>query len=131
MRTNHGAAQSDALVLFGVTGDLAHKMIFPALYEMAQRGALRVPVLAYVVCLATMAAQAAAWWRSRAGTATPDATPDVMQARAAALGGLLFMASDSLLAINKFGAPVPLSSLWILATYWVAQWCIASALRPR
>lgn len=94
-------------------------------------GALRVPVLAYVVCLATMAAQAAAWWRSRAGTATPDATPDVMQARAAALGGLLFMASDSLLAINKFGAPVPLSSLWILATYWVAQWCIASALRPR
>ena len=25
------ASHSDALVLFGVTGDLAHKMIFPAL----------------------------------------------------------------------------------------------------
>ena len=43
--SKHGAAQSDALVLFGVTGDLAHKMIFPALYEMAKRGALRVPVI--------------------------------------------------------------------------------------
>ena len=38
------AAHSDALVLFGVTGDLAHKMIFPALYAMAKRGALTVPV---------------------------------------------------------------------------------------
>ena len=37
--------QSDALVLFGVTGDLAHKMIFPALYAMAKRGSLTVPVI--------------------------------------------------------------------------------------
>ena len=36
---------SDALVLFGVTGDLAHKMIFPALYAMARRGVLNVPVV--------------------------------------------------------------------------------------
>ena len=40
-----GAAPSDALVLFGVTGDLAHKMIFPALYAMAKRGVLDVPVV--------------------------------------------------------------------------------------
>ena len=39
------ASRSDALVLFGVTGDLAHKMIFPALYAMAKRGALKVPVI--------------------------------------------------------------------------------------
>ncbi|MGB8456856.1 MAG: glucose-6-phosphate dehydrogenase [Candidatus Acidiferrum sp.] len=38
-------SRSDALVLFGVTGDLAHKMIFPALYAMAKRGALKVPVI--------------------------------------------------------------------------------------
>ena len=37
--------RSDALVLFGVTGDLAHKMIFPALYALAKRGALNVPVI--------------------------------------------------------------------------------------
>ena len=39
------AFRSDALVLFGVTGDLAHKMIFPALYAMAKRGGLKVPVI--------------------------------------------------------------------------------------
>jgi glucose-6-phosphate 1-dehydrogenase len=38
-------AQSDALVVFGVTGDLAHKMIFPALYAMVKRGTLTVPVI--------------------------------------------------------------------------------------
>jgi glucose-6-phosphate 1-dehydrogenase len=39
------ASRSDALVLFGVTGDLAHKMIFPALYAMAKGGTLKVPVI--------------------------------------------------------------------------------------
>lgn len=39
------ATRSDALVLYGVTGDLAHKMIFPALYAMAKRSALTVPVI--------------------------------------------------------------------------------------
>jgi glucose-6-phosphate 1-dehydrogenase len=38
-------AKSDALVVFGVTGDLAHKMIFPALYAMVKRGDLTVPVI--------------------------------------------------------------------------------------
>jgi glucose-6-phosphate 1-dehydrogenase len=39
------ASRSDALVLFGVTGDLAHKMTFPALYAMAKKGALDVPLI--------------------------------------------------------------------------------------
>ncbi len=38
-------SRSDALVLFGVTGDLAHKMIFPALYAMVKRGNLNIPVI--------------------------------------------------------------------------------------
>ena len=37
--------KSDALVIFGVTGDLARKEIFPALYAMARRGELDVPVV--------------------------------------------------------------------------------------
>jgi glucose-6-phosphate 1-dehydrogenase len=41
MSTSH----SDALVVYGVTGDLAHKMIFPALYAMVKRGTLNVPVI--------------------------------------------------------------------------------------
>ena len=44
--TNSPHAQSaDALVVFGATGDLAHKMIFPALYAMCRSGALKVPVI--------------------------------------------------------------------------------------
>ncbi len=35
----------DALVLFGATGDLAHKKIFPAIYAMAAAGRLDVPVI--------------------------------------------------------------------------------------
>jgi glucose-6-phosphate 1-dehydrogenase len=38
-------AMSDALVLFGASGDLAYKKIFPALYAMARRGHLNVPVI--------------------------------------------------------------------------------------
>jgi glucose-6-phosphate 1-dehydrogenase len=38
-------AQSDALVFFGATGDLAYKKIFPALHAMVQRGHLDVPVI--------------------------------------------------------------------------------------
>src|SRR6516225_4282202 len=38
-------AQSDALVFFGATGDLAYKKIFPALQAMLKRGHLNVPVI--------------------------------------------------------------------------------------
>ncbi len=37
--------QSDALVFFGATGDLAYKKIFPSLQAMAKRGDLNVPVI--------------------------------------------------------------------------------------
>ena len=36
---------SDALVLFGATGDLAYKKIFPALQHMIRRGTLEAPIL--------------------------------------------------------------------------------------
>lgn len=39
------AKHSDALVVFGITGDLAFKMIFPALYAMAKKGELLVPII--------------------------------------------------------------------------------------
>ncbi len=37
--------ESDALVFFGATGDLAYKKIFPSLYAMIKRGNLDVPVI--------------------------------------------------------------------------------------
>lgn len=43
--THSRTTEADALVIFGVTGDLAHKMIFPALYEMSRHGVLNVPLV--------------------------------------------------------------------------------------
>ncbi len=40
-----GDEPADALVIFGATGDLAHKKLHPALYRLAARGQLRVPVV--------------------------------------------------------------------------------------
>lgn len=82
--------------------------------------ALQAPVVAYVVCLASMAAQAAVLWRL-----------GVARGAVLALGGALFVASDALLATNKFAGPLPLANLWTLTMYWTAQWCIASWLAPR
>ena len=45
MRGIKRGARSDALVLFGASGDLAYKMIFPALYAMVRRGVLDTPVI--------------------------------------------------------------------------------------
>lgn len=112
------AARPLPFVVYGVVAGLILSFLWPGV-----PGGLRLPVLAYVVCLAAMAAQAAVWWRARTGT------PEVALAGSAALGGLLFMVSDGLLAINKFSSPLPLSALWILLSYWLAQWCIASSLK--
>jgi glucose-6-phosphate 1-dehydrogenase len=38
-------SQSDALIFFGATGDLAYKKVFPALQAMIKRGHLHVPVI--------------------------------------------------------------------------------------
>jgi glucose-6-phosphate 1-dehydrogenase len=37
--------EADALVLFGASGDLAHRKIFPALQAMQKRGVLTVPIV--------------------------------------------------------------------------------------
>lgn len=80
---------------------------------------LRVPVLAYVAVLAAMAAQAAAvWWRRRdAATAC------------AALGGACFLASDAILAIDRFALPFLAAQALLLALYWLAQALIALSVR--
>lgn len=112
------AARPLAFVVYALIGAALLSQLWPGVPS-----ALRVPVLAYVVCLAAMAAQAGVLWLAARGSAAEAL------ARSAALGGLLFMTSDTLLAFNKFSALVPLSALWILATYWLAQGLIARSLR--
>jgi uncharacterized membrane protein YhhN len=105
---------------FGAYGLLATAIMWQLWPGVPQP--LRAPVLAYVICLAAMAAQAAVLWLLRRASAAETL------ARSAALGGALFLCSDSLLAFNKFNAPLPLAELWVLATYWAAQFLIARSL---
>ena len=82
--------------------------------------ALKIAVAAYVVVIALMAAQAI-------GRALVLRTSG---AAAVALGACVFMLSDSLIAINRFVAPLPLAGLWVLATYYAAQLLIVLNLVP-
>lgn len=79
---------------------------------------LKIPVVTYVLALAAMAAQAASVWRSRRDTATASA----------ALGGAFFVISDAVLALDRFAAAIPYAMVWILMTYWAAQWAIARSV---
>ncbi len=74
---------------------------------------------AYVAVISLMAAQAI-------GRAQFLGTPD---ARGVAAGACIFMASDSLIAVHKFLTPIPLESLWILMTYFAAQFLIVHCMR--
>jgi len=76
---------------------------------------LKAAVAAYVTVISLMAAQA--WGRASVLQDTAS--------RWVTAGACIFMVSDSLIAINKFVSPVPLSSFWILLTYYAAQMLIA------
>ena len=79
---------------------------------------LRIPVAVYVLVIALMAAQAL----GRAAELQTDAAHTV------ALGACIFMVSDSVLAIDRFVQPVPMAILWVLTTYYAAQFCIVHGM---
>jgi uncharacterized membrane protein YhhN len=82
-------------------------------------GELRIPVVAYVAVIATMAWQAVARWRHlHSGDAAH-----------AAAGAVLFLASDSALAIRRFRGEFAGATIVVLGTYWVAQYLIARSVR--
>jgi uncharacterized membrane protein YhhN len=109
------AARVAPFVVYAAVAGAVLALLWPSV-----PGALRLPVLAYVLCLAAMAAQAAVLWRA-----------GLPRAGILAIGGAFFVVSDALLATNKFAHALPLASFWILSTYWLAQWCIASWLPSR
>jgi uncharacterized membrane protein YhhN len=84
--------------------------------------ALRVPVAVYALVLSAMGAQALGRAWSHAGDAL--APP----ARRAAIGGLLFMLGDSLLAWDRFHGALPLAAVWVLGSYYAAVWFIARSV---
>ena len=97
---------------------LPYAAIGGGMLAMVWRGlkpALRIVVIAYVAVITAMAGQAAGRWYGLGGEA----------ALAAALGAALFLASDSVLAINRFRARFPAERAVTLGTYWAAQTLIA------
>ncbi len=109
----HGGGVRDAKgALVFLAAGLMLAYLWPTL------GALRIPVVVYVLVIATMAWQALSRWRR---LRTSDA-------QLAAVGGVLFLVSDSALALGKFHGEFPDSALVVLGTYWAAQWCIARSV---
>ncbi len=80
---------------------------------------LKIAVPVYVGVIALMAAQAI----GRA-TVLRDA-----RAWGVAVGALVFMLSDALIAVNRFVLPLPLAPLWILSSYYLAQCLIVHNAR--
>lgn len=89
----------------------AAALMFVVLDQNGLPSELRVPVAAYVLVIATMAAQA--WGRAQH---LRDAA-----SRLVGWGSVLFMLSDSLLALDKFVSPLPEAGLWVLGSYYLAQ----------
>ncbi len=104
-------APAAAAVVAGVVAGMA-VLLWPHL------GALRWPVVGYMLVIGTMAWQALARWRHLGGPATAHA----------AVGAACFVCSDGALALRKFLDPFPGATVVVLGTYWVAQWGIARSV---
>jgi uncharacterized membrane protein YhhN len=117
-REHRFLAQPAALTSYALAAGAILALLWPSIPP-----GLRVPVACYVLALTAMSAQTAVVGLASQGEGR-------RRGRLLMVGGALFMTSDALLAINKFALPLPAANLWILGTYWAAQWCIASWLKP-
>lgn len=77
---------------------------------------MRAPVVVYACTLLTMAISAI----NTKSVLAPDAS------LMALYGSLLFVGSDSILAINKFAWTIPDANIAIMITYIAGQWLLAS-----
>ncbi len=76
---------------------------------------LRLPVGLYVVVITVMVTLAVGRWISKPS----------LESGSVALGALLFMASDTLLAVDRFRRPFHLARAAVLSTYFAGQLLIA------
>jgi uncharacterized membrane protein YhhN len=72
-------------------------------------GNLQLAVVAYLIAIVTMGL---------------FAFQSSLPMRWAVLGAVLFIISDSFIAINKFIYPIPYESYWIMSSYYVAQFML-------
>lgn len=98
---------STGFLLF-VYGFLINYMMWTGLGEM------RIPVATYTLIIMTMGV--AALFRKAHGTSY------------VLVGAMLFIASDSILAVNKFYEPVYAAGFWTMSTYILAQFFIVMGM---
>jgi uncharacterized membrane protein YhhN len=107
-----GVAPVWGLVPFLVYGAIIYSFLAPHV------GKLRVPVIIYMLAILVMAWQALGRWL----------TLDDTFALLALIGAVLFVVSDSILALNRFRQPFRLARTLTMATYYSAQWLIALSI---
>ena len=90
-------------------------LVFVLLYP--HLGTLQLPVLGYMLAIAFMV------WQGVGAYFKHKNKPTALLA----VGALCFMLSDSLLGYNKFVAPLPWESFWVLGSYWLALYGLAKA----
>ncbi|GHB57567.1 hypothetical protein GCM10008107_03090 [Psychrosphaera saromensis] len=74
---------------------------------------LFIPVFVYILVLLAMAV----------GTLLSSKSNKWM-----VIGGVFFVVSDSLIGLTKFYIEIPQSQLWIMITYYAAQYCLVNGL---
>ena len=104
-----GTAPLWYLIPFLLYGVLMLRWLWPHL------GSLRGPVIVYMVVILLMAWQAANRWIETRQDGT----------LLALAGAYLFVMSDSALAVERFRGTWRSAPLWVLSTYFAAQWLIA------
>jgi uncharacterized membrane protein YhhN len=75
-------------------------------------GSLFYPVVAYISVI-TLMGLTAVW---------------LAQTKLIVTGALLFVISDAILAQSVFKTPLPLSTFWVMTTYYGAQYCLTMGL---
>lgn len=81
-------------------------------------GAMRVPVVGYIGVIVTM------WWAALGRWRVAGSRSGLL----AAAGATAFVASDGLLAINRFWAPLPVAAALVLIPYYAAQLLLAASV---
>jgi uncharacterized membrane protein YhhN len=101
-------SHSDPLIIFGC--GMATWLVL----SKGVSGVMTAPVMLYLIIILTMAMVARARYKAE----------PTLENRTVLFGALIFVISDSLLAINKFIMPLPYSGVLVLGTYYSAQECI-------
>jgi len=94
--------------LMVIYGMLLLMLLWPGLSDM------KVPVVFYTFVIMTMGISAL--FRKASGSSL------------VLIGAILFISSDSLLAINKFSEAIPGARFWVMASYILAQFTIVAGM---